>query len=334
MAAIPSPIEITVEAGIEPWIGMSLKDALEIIKVEPRLARVLVALADATADIAAIVRVGTVGKLSSQNSFGDVQLEMDVRSDKAVFDRLRETDYVAYACSEETPDEQVLGGEGYSVAFDPLDGSSVVDANFSFGSIFGVWPGKTFQGQRGRDQVASAISVYGPRTTMVFAIPGTKGSAPQCFEVTYQWNGKWKVTRSRIVVEEGKIFAFGNMRAVNDIPSYRHLFDYYLENRYTQRYTGALVPDIYHILMKGKGVLTNVASDKSPAKLRVMYETCPIALVMECAGGATSDGRLHRESILDITIEGTVQYQSVCMGSKQEVARFNEFGVSPTGSLD
>lgn len=28
-----------------------------------------------------------------------------------------------------------------SVAFDPLDGSSIVDTNFSVGTIFGVWPG-------------------------------------------------------------------------------------------------------------------------------------------------------------------------------------------------
>ena len=41
-------------------------------------------------------------------------------------------------------------GEGFSVAFDPLDGSSIVDTNFSVGTIFGVWPGDKLKGITGR----------------------------------------------------------------------------------------------------------------------------------------------------------------------------------------
>lgn len=44
-------------------------------------------------------------------------------------------------------------GEGFSVAFDPLDGSSIVDTNFTVGTIFGVWPGDKLIGVTGRDQV-------------------------------------------------------------------------------------------------------------------------------------------------------------------------------------
>ena len=65
---------------------------------------------------------------------------------------------------------------GFSVAFDPLDGSSIVDTNFSVGTIFGVWPGDKLTGVTGRDQVAAAMGVYGPRTTYVLALkdyPGT-----------------------------------------------------------------------------------------------------------------------------------------------------------------
>lgn len=65
---------------------------------------------------------------------------------------------------------------GFSVAFDPLDGSSIVDTNFTVGTIFGVWPGDKLTGVTGRDQVAAAMGIYGPRTTYVLAlkdIPGT-----------------------------------------------------------------------------------------------------------------------------------------------------------------
>ena len=67
-------------------------------------------------------------------------------------------------------------GEGFSVAFDPLDGSSVVDTNFTVGTIFGVWPGDKLTGITGSDQAAAAMGIYGPRTTYVLAlqdVPGT-----------------------------------------------------------------------------------------------------------------------------------------------------------------
>lgn len=58
-----------------------------------------------------------------------------------------------YACSEEVPEPVDVGGEGYCVAFDPLDGSSIVDTNFAVGTIFGVWPGDKLKDITGRQQV-------------------------------------------------------------------------------------------------------------------------------------------------------------------------------------
>ena len=58
-----------------------------------------------------------------------------------------------FACSEEVPEPVAMGGSGFSVAFDPLDGSSIVDTNFTVGTIFGVWPGDKLKGITGREQV-------------------------------------------------------------------------------------------------------------------------------------------------------------------------------------
>ena len=44
---------------------------------------------------------------------------------------------------------------GFSVAFDPLDGSSIVDANFAVGTIMGVWPGNGLLNRKGKEQVNS-----------------------------------------------------------------------------------------------------------------------------------------------------------------------------------
>ena len=57
------------------------------------------------------------------------------------------------------------------VAFDPVDGSSVLPANFAVGSIFGIWPGGELLGRTGRQQAAACYAVYGPRTVLVLSRP-------------------------------------------------------------------------------------------------------------------------------------------------------------------
>ena len=61
----------------------------------------------------------------------------------------------------------------------------------------------------------------------------------------------------------GNTFAPGNIRATADNSAYRALVNYWIENKYTLRYSGGLVPDVYHILLKGQGVLSNASSLKA-----------------------------------------------------------------------
>jgi hypothetical protein len=44
---------------------------------------------------------------------------------------------------------------------------------------------------------------------------------------------------------------------------------------------------VYHILIKGEGVLSNASSPAARAKLRLLFEAGPIALIIEAAGGAS-----------------------------------------------
>ena len=73
------------------------------------------------------------------------------------------------------------------MAFDPLDGSSIVDTNFSVGTIFGVWPGDKLKGIKGSDQAASGMGIYGPRTIFCIALK----DAPGTHEFLLQDDGKW-----------------------------------------------------------------------------------------------------------------------------------------------
>ena len=55
----------------------------------------------------------------------------------------------------------------YLVTFDPIDGSAVMDSNFSVATIYGVWEATNYEGLTGRELVGAAIAVYGSRTTMI-----------------------------------------------------------------------------------------------------------------------------------------------------------------------
>jgi len=297
-------------------------------EIDPQLAKVLDAIGQAVAEIGQGMRDGALsgfgcGQAGTENSFGDNQLEVDLKTDEIVFRNLRESGACTFGSSEETVEEVSLGGDGYGVAFDPLDGSSIVDANFSVGSIFGVWPDpekKGFLNRTGRDQTAACMAVFGPRITMAVAIttPSTK-----CIEVTYA-AGKWHKTNdfTNTIAPEGKIFAPGNLRATNDSEEYRKLVvDHWIGGRYTLRYTGGMVPDVYHILIKKKGFFCNISSEKAKAKLRLLYEVAPIALIVEAAGGRSCDEK-SQKSALDVVVDNLDKRMGVAYGSSGEMETF------------
>merc|ERR1712070_885002 len=120
--------------------------------------------------------------------------------------------------------------------------------------------------------------------------------------------------------KESKIFAPANMRAAQDVDGYKKLLDHFMENRFTLRYSGGLVPDVYQQFTKTQGVFCNPTS---PAKLRLAFEAAPFALLVEKAGGKSSDG-VTGGSVLDVKITGIDQRTPLCIGSANEVDRFNK----------
>lgn len=80
---------------------------------------------------------------------------------------MKSSGVVAGYASEETPVKNIINEEGeYFVTFDPVDGSSVIDTNFSVGSIYGIWATTEVEGKTGRSLVGAALAIYGTRTTI------------------------------------------------------------------------------------------------------------------------------------------------------------------------
>ncbi len=283
----------------------------------PNLAKAILAFAEAVKRIDGKIRTAETSEAGSQNTFGEEQLKLDVLADQIVFEELKKSEVIAIAASEEQSEEIELSNEGeFSAAFDPLDGSSLVDVNLAVGTIFGIWEGKGFIGKSGEEMRAAGYAIYGPRTTFTIAIDSNPA------EFTLQTDSEWKLTIEKMEIGEGKMFAPGNLRACAENKEYLTLLDFWAENGYQLRYSGGMVPDVHQILVKGKGVFSYPGSESCPAKLRLLYECAPLAFVVEKAGGASSD---LENSILAKKVESLNQRTVVCLGSKDEVDRFEKF---------
>jgi sedoheptulose-bisphosphatase len=277
-------------------------------------------LLDASEKITDALRVNLVTVNDSANTFGDKQLGVDVIADDLLWDLAKSSPLVYEASSEEEPAIVKTNEDGqYVLCWDPLDGSSIVDNNWSVGTIVGVWDKSTgLIGATGRDQVLSMVVVYGPRTSAYITLDDG------VYEFTLGPGNEWICSQDKIEIKKDcKIFAPANLRAAQDVPGYAKLVDHYMTNKFTLRYTGGLVPDVCQQFTKKQGVFTNPTSPSSPAKLRLAFEAAPFGRLVEMAGGKTSNG-VDGKSILDTKIEAVDQRTALAIGSANEVDRFND----------
>lgn len=261
----------------------------------------------------AISRQG--GELAgSENVYGEAQLALDVQANEIVTDELKKSGLVREMASEEL--ETIVVNENdsapFCVVFDPLDGSSLVDVNLAVGSIFGVYPAGNPVGKTGDDQLAACFVVYGPRTTLVLTVK--KGA----HEFRLADDGKFYLTKENLRVNENaKHFAPGNLRAAAERKDYLELTNEWIKSGLTLRYSGGMVPDINHILLKGDGIFAYPGYSKAPeGKLRLLFECNPMALLAEQAGGIASDGK---NRILSKKITELHRRTPIFIGSKNIV---------------
>ncbi len=274
-------------------------------------------IADAGKYIVQEVWHGKVGLAGSENQFAEEQVEMDVLSNQILERHLRENELVAcYASEEQNEIVELHPKAPYSVVFDPLDGSSLVDVNFAIGTIVGIYAGKEILGRKPREQVAALYLIYGPRTMLVYSLGNGKG----VHEFVLNAVGEFVLAREFLGVgDDAKTYAPGNSAAASEGGGYKKLLDVWISEKKTLRYSGGMVPDVHHILSKGEGIFCNLGGAKYPeGKLRLAFECGPFAFLIEEAGGASSNGK---QSILDIALTKIDQRTPFIAGSKNEVER-------------
>ncbi len=306
---------MTNEPGTTPF-QIDLRRHLREREEDRDLTRVICELATASRYIIHSIRTGELGVAGTSNLYGESQLKLDVLADRIIRKRMTHTGVVASIASEEDGEVRVIDPEGkYSLVFDPLDGSSLVDVNLAVGTIVGIYKGSDVL-RPGSEMVAALYVLYGPRCTLVYSTGhGTHEFAMNALmEYTL-------VQEDIQVAENGSIYAPGGTR--NKYTPAVEAFVSHLEDRGSKlRYSGGFVPDINQVLIKGQGVfLYPYLKDLPKGKLRLLYELNPMAFLLEQAGGAASNGR---QRILDIEPEGIEHREPVFIGSKGDVAKVEE----------
>jgi fructose-1,6-bisphosphatase I len=256
------------------------------------------------------IDVKDIGYSQQENSSGETQLQLDIKCDMIIEEEFSNVKSVNTIASEEKENEELLHKDGkYFIAYDPLDGSSLVDVNLSVGSIFGIYENRFGS----ENMVASCYVVYGPRVEMVFAENKTKLYLLQA--------GEFEFVKEIHLNEKGKLNAPGGTQQ-NWAPYHKELVDSFFAEGYRLRYSGGMVPDLHQILLKGGGLFSYPGtSDKPDGKLRKLFEVFPFAFIFKISGGEAIDGK---NDLMTLSHAHTHDTAICFFGSKYEIKRVKE----------
>ncbi|QFR49287.1 class 1 fructose-bisphosphatase [Sulfurimonas lithotrophica] len=251
-----------------------------------------------------------IGYSNQANSSGETQLQLDIQCDMIIEEELSHVLSVNTIASEEKEHPMQLNKNGkYFIAYDPLDGSSLIDVNLSVGTIYGIYEGDFGS----KNMVASCYVVHGPRVEMVFAHNKVKLHLLQ--------GDNWEFVKEIRLSEKGKLNAPGGTQQ-NWTDYHKEMVDGLFKEGYRLRYSGGMVPDLHQILLKGGGLFSYPAtSDKPEGKLRRLFEVFPFAFIYKLAGGEAINGK---EDLMTLS-HAHVHDTSPCFfGSKYEIQRVKE----------
>jgi fructose-1,6-bisphosphatase I len=290
---------------------------------------VIEALAGAARELSRMIEaaplVGITGVHGGVNPDGDPQKDIDLAADRLMRGVLRALPVAAVLSEEAELPEIFDEAAPLCVAIDPLDGSANLENNISVGTIFSIRPKardviSTFF-EPGTAQCAAGFFVYGPQTSLVLALDGRV----DLFILDPASDDFVLITRNVRIPPDTAEFAINASNRRHWSGAVRAYVDDCIAGvngergrDFNMRWIGSLVAEAYRILVRG-GVFLYPA-DARPGyregRLRLVYEAHPIALVMEWAGGAASNGRAR---ILELSARTLHQRVPLIMGSPRAV---------------
>ncbi|OPG57828.1 class 1 fructose-bisphosphatase [Helicobacter pylori] len=202
-----------------------------------------------------------------ENSSGDTPIKADLALDKFLEETFLSLENVKSVFSEEKETPVTKENGSYLIAYDPLDGSSVMEANFLVGTIIGVYE-KDYKAQ---NLAASLYVVFGHKIELVVALE-------EVYRYAFYQN-KFHFIETIVLENKGKIIASGGNQKDFSLGLKKALEGFFAEN-YRLRYSGSMVADVHHVLIKKGGMFSYPQK-----KLRKLFEVFPLALIIEKAKG-------------------------------------------------
>ena len=272
---------------------------------------IIEAIKKASIEIKKVIDKGDTGKSENENSTGDTQLKLDIASDVIIENIFKDIPSIKEIVSEEQEAIVPLNKDGkYLIAYDPLDGSSLVDVNLSVGSIYGI-----YENSFTSDNIVAAVYVvFGPRIEMVVAVENR-------VEMYRLNNGIFHYVQDIKLQNRGNLNATGSTQ-MHWPDEHRKLLKKMFDEGYYLRYSGGMVPDLHQILLKGGGLFSYPGTtDRPKGKLRQLFEVFPFALVYEFAGGGATDGFKRALEVETTHIHDTTP---CFFGSNEEIEKVKE----------
>ncbi|WP_187955031.1 class 1 fructose-bisphosphatase [Helicobacter pylori] len=202
-----------------------------------------------------------------ENSSGDTPIKADLALDKFLEEDFLSLENIKSVFSEEKETPVTKENGSYLIAYDPLDGSSVMEANFLVGTIIGVYE-KDYKAQ---NLAASLYVVFGHKIELVVALD-------KVYRYAFYQN-KFHFIETIVLENKGKIVASGGNQKDFSLGLKKALEGFFAEN-YRLRYSGSMVADVHHVLVKKGGMFSYPQK-----KLRKLFEVFPLALMVEKAKG-------------------------------------------------
>lgn len=202
-----------------------------------------------------------------ENSSGDTPIKADLALDKFLEENFLSLENVKSVFSEEKETPVTKENGSYLIAYDPLDGSSVMEANFLVGTIIGIYE-KDYKAQ---NLAASLYVVFGHKIELMVALD-------KVYRYAFYQN-KFHFIETIVLENKGKIVASGGNQKDFSLGLKKALEGFFAEN-YRLRYSGSMVADVHHVLIKKGGMFSYPQK-----KLRKLFEVFPLALIIEKAKG-------------------------------------------------
>ncbi|WQY13855.1 class 1 fructose-bisphosphatase [Helicobacter pylori] len=236
-----------------------------------------------------------------ENSSGDTPIKADLALDKFLEETFLSLENIKSVFSEEKETPVTKENGSYLIAYDPLDGSSVMEANFLVGTIIGVYE-KDYKAQ---NLVASLYVVFGHKIELVVALD-------KVYRYAFYQN-KFHFIETIVLENKGKIVASGGNQKDFSLGLKKALEGFFAEN-YRLRYSGSMVADVHHVLVKKGGMFSYPQK-----KLRKLFEVFPLALMVEKAKGeAFYFDKGVRKRLLEQSVENYHEKSECYLASPHE----------------